>query len=150
MNKPIDPGAPKRKYTGVTRTELVLVSIGVALVIGLYGFAARQQIKRIPTITVPIVGEWQASDKPLHLSFFPDKRVVLSSTSRSPSEEKESAAAITTITVPGIYAMGAGGTVGVKLDNGAKYTVEWKALTPNRFDLIDAETQGVTTFDKAK
>lgn len=150
------PQKPKPGIVGVTRTELILVTLGVIAVIFIFGLGARQKINQVATVAVPIVGEWISSDKPLRLVFQADKSVLLTSTQPAqlhPDEtpsEAGSAGADAAATVTGAYALQPGGKVNIKLSNGSRYTLEWKAASPNRFDMIDAATEGVTTFDRAK
>lgn len=148
---------PKPKVTGVSRIELILVCVGVALVILVFGLAARQKIREAPTIAVPIVGEWTSSDKPMRLAFQPDKSLVLTSTNPAqlhPDATQpggaEPAGAGANAPVTGTYMVQPGGKIALKLSNGARYVAEWKASSPNRFDLIDAATEGVTTFEREK
>jgi hypothetical protein len=146
----------KPKITPVGITELVLVCVGVTLVILVFGMAARQKIREAPTIAVPIVGDWTSGEKPMRLAFQPDRTLVLTSTSPSQLHPEPGATETSApvggpgAPVTGTYVVQPGGKIAIKLNNGARYIAEWKATSPNRFDLIDVATEGVTTFDREK
>jgi len=123
---------------------LVLTIVGVVTVTALYGIVQRATDLWVAKVDVPIVGEWRAEGRPWRIVFRPDKTVDLDA-----SDPAQSNAVDARLLGPGVYWLGSGGKVAVKMKTGKIYTVEWKALSPNRFDLIDAETEGVTTFDKA-
>ena len=50
--------------------------------------------------------------------------------------------------VTGKYQVVQGGKVGIQLMNGTKYTTTISPGNPNRFDLVDSATEGVTTFER--
>ena len=50
--------------------------------------------------------------------------------------------------VEGKYQLSEGGKVYVQLSNGKKYTTMIQPQNKNRFDLIDSDTDGVTTFER--
>jgi hypothetical protein len=118
--------------------------------------AARQKIREAPTIAVPIVGDWTSSDKPIRLAFQPDRTLVLTSTNPSQlhpdagSADASAPASGASAPLTGTYIVQPGGKIAMKLSNGARYTAEWKASSPNRFDMIDGATEDVTTFDREK
>jgi hypothetical protein len=148
------PQKPKPQVMGVSRTELILVCLGVVAVIFIFGLGARQKINQVATVAVPIAGEWISSEKPLRLVFQVDKSVLLTSTSPAQLHPDDlsgagTVGADTAATVTGAYSVQPGGKVNIKLNNGARYNIEWKASSPNRIDVIDATNEGVTTFDRA-
>jgi len=139
------PDKPKE----VTPKELAFVTLGVIAVIVLYGVAARQSIHKAATIDVPIVGEWLAEGKPWRIVFRPDKTVDMSAAESSSSSAAEPSAAEAAHSGPGAYSLQPGGVLRIQLNNGRIFKAEWKAISPNRFDLIEGDTEGVTTFDRA-
>ncbi|WOJ89613.1 hypothetical protein RZS28_17800 [Methylocapsa polymorpha] len=132
----IDPNKP----LGATRREIIYVSLGVFAVIGVYGLAARQSIRAAPKVNVPIVGEWLATGKPWRLVFRQDRTLDMSFDVDSEPGKL----------VVGSYQLDSTGWVKLKLENGRGFTTNLKTQTPSRFDLIDAETEGVTTFERAQ
>jgi hypothetical protein len=137
--------APKE----VTGKEMIFVTLGVIAVIGLYGVAARQSIHKAATVNVPIVGEWQAEGKPWRIVFRPDHTIDMNSTSSTRPGAAEPSAQDASLSGPGAYSLEPGGMLKIKMKNGRTFMAEWKAISPNRFDLIEGDTGGVTTFDKA-
>lgn len=132
--RPIDPNKP----LGATRREIIFVSLGVFAVIGIYGLAARQSIRAAPKVDVPIVGIWISSDKPWRLVFRPDRTLDMSFDVASEPGSL----------VAGSYKLESTGWVKIKLENGRVFTTNLKTQIPDRFDLIDAETEGVSTFER--
>lgn len=133
--------SPRPKQTeplGATRREIIFVSLGVIAVIAVYGFAARQSIHAAAKVNVPIVGEWLSTGKPWRIVFREDRTMDMSfDTAAEPAQ-----------LVAGSYRLDSTGWVKLKLENGKAYTTNLKSQTPDRFDLIDAETEGVTTFER--
>jgi hypothetical protein len=50
--------------------------------------------------------------------------------------------------VTGKYKLTQGGRIYIQLMNGKKYSTTISPINPNRFDLIDSDTDGVTTYDR--
>jgi hypothetical protein len=141
---------PVKNVKEMSFSELMVVVSGVIVIVLVYGIGARQEIHKAATkIAVPIIGEWRAEDKPWQLTFNADK-TVLSATSASPERKNsELSAAEASLSGPGTYFLDSTGSVKIKMQNGRTYSTQLKEASPTRFDLIDGETDGVTTFDKA-
>ncbi|WP_026606855.1 hypothetical protein [Methylocapsa acidiphila] len=132
------PNQPK-KNLGATRREIIFVVLGVIAVIAIYGLAAKQTIHAAPKVNVPIVGEWISTDKPWRIVFRQDRSLDMAfDTSAEPSQ-----------LVAGSFQSDATGRVTLKLENGKGFKTDLKAQSPNRFDLIDVYSEGVTTFERA-
>ncbi len=128
------------KAQGATRREIIAVSLGVFAVIGIYGLAARQTIHTPPKVHVPVVGTWNSSDKPWRLVFRQDRTLDMSFDAASEPGKL----------VAGSYQLDSSGWLKLKLENGKVFTTNLKAESPSRFDLIDAQDEGVTTFERAE
>jgi hypothetical protein len=139
------PDNPKE----VTIKELIAVTLAVIAVIVLYGVAARQSIHKTATVNVPIVGEWLAEGKPWRIVFRPDRTVDMSSTDPARSDSAEPSALEASHLGAGAYSLQPGGTLKIQMKNGRTFSAEWKSISPNRFDLIEGDAEGVTTFDRA-
>jgi hypothetical protein len=119
-----------KKGVPVARVLMVLGTIGV---IGLVLLGTRGMFSQITLHTPPVVGEWESPGKPWHLSFRPDKTVV---SKNGPVQEL------------GTYSINYFGTLWVKLGGGRLYTAELHADMPNRFDLIETDTEVPTVFKR--
>lgn len=136
------PPAPSEKPNGVPVGRLIVIFGAVGL-IGLVALGAKQMISAISIVKTPIVGEWRAANKPWRLVFLPDKTVV---SSTGPSQANSSQA---WTSAPGAYSVDYFGTLWVTLENGRRYTATLTPETPNRFDLVESESAGVTVFERA-
>lgn len=141
---------PVKNAKEMSLTEVVVVAAGVVAIILVYGVGARQAIHTVAAkVSVPIIGEWRAEDKPWRLTFNADRTVLGAATISSEPRNSEPSAAEASLSGPGTYQLAATGFVKIKMQNGRTFSTQLKQDNPNRFDLIDGETDGVTTFDKA-
>ena len=99
--------------------------------------------------TIPLTGEWRAKDKPWRLEFRADKTVVSSKGASQPDAPQA------WTSEPGTYKVDYFGTLWVKLKNGGIYSAvlapppgTMAPPSPNRFDLIESETESVTVFNR--
>ncbi|WOJ88908.1 hypothetical protein RZS28_13975 [Methylocapsa polymorpha] len=116
----------------------MIVIFGVVGALGLIAMGARQLIGAVTIKTIPIVGEWQAAGKPWRIVFRPDKTIASFS---GPAQPGASGG--------GVYSIDYFGTLWVKMDDGRTYTATLMAETPNRIDLIDSSSEGVTVLERA-
>jgi hypothetical protein len=138
----------KRSETGIPVGVLIIV-IGSVGIIGLVGLGAWSLMGMIKLETIPVTGEWQAKDKPWRLELRADKTVVSSTGSSQPGASQA------WTSEPGSYRVDYFGTLWVKLKNGGLYSAvlapppgALAPVNPNRFDLIQSETDAVTVFDR--
>lgn len=146
MARPTMPG----KRTKISALDIVIVIGGI---IGIMAFN-RMSIARLkhslPNANNQIVGEWTSTRGPEHLVFRADQTVSMT-VPAAPAEDNTAAAAPETngpAPVTGKYQVVQGGKVGIQLMNGHKYSTTISPGSPNRFDLIDSMTEGVTTFER--
>jgi len=121
----------------------LIVIFGAVGVVALVFMGARQLIGSISIVKTPLVGEWRAANKPWRIVFLPDKTIV---SSTAPSQSN---GAQTWTSASGAYSLDYFGTLWVELENGRRYTATLMAESPNRFDLIDSQSDGVTVFERA-
>ncbi|WOJ88718.1 hypothetical protein RZS28_12950 [Methylocapsa polymorpha] len=135
-SKSLQPDKPKR-----IPLELMVLGICVLSIFFLNNFSLTREtsLHSNATVNVPIVGEWQATDGHSSIVFRADRTIGVSSAGRSEPAASE----------PGAYTLGSNGTLRLALDNGKNYWATLLEAYPNRFDLIDAETGGVTAFERA-
>jgi hypothetical protein len=86
-----------------------------------------------------ILGEWRDADKARRILFRADNTLGMGPVGSSePGLE------------PGEYELGSAGVVSIKLKDGRRFTANFREFTPNQFDLVDSENQGVKVFVKAR
>ena len=143
------PTLPKKR----AKIQVLDVVIVIGGIIGIMAFnrmsIARLQ-RSLPNANNQIVGEWKSTRGPEHLVFRADKSVSMTLPA-SPAEDNAAPAAPETngpAPVTGKYQVVQGGKVAIQLMNGNKYTTTISPASPNRFDLIDSATEGVTTFER--
>jgi hypothetical protein len=151
------PTLPKKR----AKIQVLDVVIVIGGIIGIMAFnrmsIARLQ-RSLPNANNQIVGEWKSTRGPEHLVFRVDKTISMT-VPASPAEDNAAPAAPETngpAPVTGKYQVMQGGKVAIQLMNGNKYTTTISAGdpekkipgNPNRFDLIDSATGGVTTFER--
>ncbi|WP_036257649.1 hypothetical protein [Methylocapsa aurea] len=139
--------SPPDKPAEVMPRGVLLTIVGVIGVTALYGFAQRTIDYGVPKIDVPIVGEWRAEGKSWRMAFYADKSLEMNADSAQ-TASNETSGAQASLSGPGKYWLGLNGKVAIKLRNGKVLNAVWKPISPNRFDLIDVDTEGVTTFDR--
>jgi hypothetical protein len=153
MARPTPPG--KRTTPPGTRAKIKALDVVIVIggIIGIMAFnrmsIARLQ-RSLPNANNQIVGEWTSTRGPEHLVFRADKTVSMTIPANPAADNAASAAPETSGPAPvtGKYQVVQGGKVGIQLMNGNKYTTTISPGNPNRFDLIDSATDGVTTFER--
>jgi hypothetical protein len=142
---PPRPPAKRR----ITVLEAVIVVVGFLAIIGYNRLNLVRLQRSLPNVNDKIVGEWKAERGPEHLVFRSDDSVTLTVPAH-PAEGNGSAADETSGPPPvtGKYKLTQGGRIYIQLMNGKKYSTTISPINPNRFDLIDSETDGVTTYDR--
>lgn len=141
---------PGKKKTPVL--EIFVVVLGVLAIMGYNRMTIARLARTIPNVNSEVVGEWKSTRGPEHLVFREDKSVTLfvpvpgevSGSTGAASEAASSPA------VPGKYQIAQGGKIFVELMNGNKYSTTISPQARDRFDLIDARTDGVTTYERVK
>ena len=143
------PTLPKKR----AKIQVLDVVIVIGGIIGIMAFnrmsIARLQ-RSLPNANNQIVGEWKSTRGPEHLVFRVDKTISMT-VPASPAEDNAAPAAPETngpAPVTGKYVVVQGGKLSIQLMNGTKYTTTISPGSPNRFDLIDSATEGVTTFER--
>lgn len=131
------------KSKGIPASRMIMI-FSVIGFLGLVFLGARQMISTVTLVSIPIVGEWQATDKPWRVDFRPDNTLVSSTGSAQPK------AAEAWTSGPGVYSVDYFGTLWVTLNNGKKFTATLTTETPNRFDLIESGVESVTVFERAQ
>jgi hypothetical protein len=146
MARPSPPGKRKR----ISLLEWIIVIGGVTLIIGYNRINLARLQRSLPNVNSKIVGEWKAERGPEHLLFRTDESVSLTLPGPATGDNTAEAAADTSGPPPvtGKYKLTQGGRIYIQLMNGKKYSTTISPINPNRFDLIDSETDGVTTFDR--
>jgi hypothetical protein len=147
MARPAPSG--KRK---IPVLEIVVVVIGFLAIMGYNRIAISRLARTMPNVNSQVVGEWKSTRGPEHLTFRADKSVSMTIPA-SPAEPNSAQTAPPTngpAPVPGNYVLAQGGRIIVELMNGKKYSTTISPQSPDRFDLIDSATDGVTTFERLK
>jgi hypothetical protein len=134
------PKKPPREGIPLGRILIAVSIFGGALLIFM---GTRTLTERVKLDTVPIAGEWQAQRKPWRVEFKPDNTVV-SSTGPSPPDASQ-----LWTSGKGKYKLDYFGTLWVTLDDGKVFMATLSPEMPNRFDLIEQATEGVTVFERA-
>lgn len=178
MARPTPPGkrtTPPGNRTRIGTLDIIIVIVGIVGIIGFNRLSIARLQRSLPNANTQIVGEWKAQYGPEHLIFRPDKSVSLilvpaaaqaapaPAVPQPPAPPQTEAAAPTVpeassaapqaapmvpAPVTGNYQLTEGGKIYIKLSNGKKYTTIIKPDNKNRFDLIDSDTEGVTTYDR--
>jgi hypothetical protein len=146
MARPTQPG--KRTKIGVL--DIVIVIGGIVGIMAFNRLSIARLQRSLPNVNSQIVGEWTSTRGPEHLVFRVDKTVSMIVPAH-PAEDSTATAAPETNTpapVTGKFQIVQGGKVAIQLMNGNKYTTTISPGNPNRFDLVDSATQGVTTFER--
>jgi hypothetical protein len=146
MAPPPQPG--KRSRFGVL--EIIVVVAGFIAIIGYNRLSIARFQRSLPNANSQIVGEWKSSHGPEHLVFRADKSVsmIIPSPPADGSAADGAPATNGPAPVTGMYKLSEGGKIYVQLMNGKKYSTIISPANPNRFDLIDSDTDGVTTFER--
>ncbi len=146
MAPPSPPGKRKR----ISLLEWIIVIVGFTAIIGYNRINLARLQRSLPNVNSKIVGEWKAERGPEHLLFRTDESVSMTVPGPAAGDNVAEAAADTSGPPPvtGKYKLAQGGKIYIQLMNGKKYSTTISPINPNRFDLIDSETDGVTTFDR--
>jgi len=140
MSTPTEtPKKAPRQGIPLERILLVLSIFGVA---GLIFIGVRTLTERVKLDSVPIAGEWQALRNPWRIEFRPDKTIVSSNGPSQPGAAQASTSG------KGNYKVDFFGTLWVTLDNGKVFSAALSPQMPDRFDLIESATEGVTVFER--
>lgn len=146
MARPTQPG----RRTKIAALDIVIVIGGILGIMAFNRMSIARLQRSIPNVNSQIVGEWTSTRGPEHLVFRVDKTVSMT-VPANPAEDSTAPAAPETngpAPVTGKFQVVQGGKVAIQLMNGNKYTTTISPGNPNRFDLIDSATQGVTTFER--
>ena len=153
MARPTPPG--KRTTPPGTRAKIKALDVVIVIggIIGIMAFnrmsIARLQ-RSLPNANSQIVGDWTSTRGREHLVFRADKTISMTVPANSAEDSAPPAAPEPNGPAPvtGKYQVVQGGKVAIQLMNGNKYTTTISPASPNRFDLIDSATEGVTTFER--
>lgn len=165
MARPTSPG----KRTRMRTLDIVLVVGGILGIMAFNRMSIARLQRSIPNANSQIVGEWKSTRGPEHLIFRADKTISMISApapaqgntapavpqteGSAPAAPDSSAQAPTApetaAPLVGKYQLSEAGKVYLQLSNGKKYTTTIPPENRNRFDLIDSDTDGVTTFERA-
>lgn len=141
---------PPGKRAKIAVLDVVIVIGGIIGIMAFNRMSIARLQRSLPNANSQIVGEWKSMRGPEHLVFRADKTVSMT-VPTNPADESAAPAAPETngpAPVTGKYVVVQGGKVAVQLMNGTKYTTTISPGSPNRFDLIDSATEGVTTFER--
>jgi hypothetical protein len=155
MAWPTLPGKGKRTTPPGTRAKIKALDV-VIVIGGIVGIMAFNRVNiaklqhSLPNANSAIVGEWTSTRGPEHLVFRADKTVSMTVPANPPEDNAAPAAPETNGPAPvtGKFQVLQGGKVGIQLMNGTKFTTTISPGNPNRFDLVDSATDGVTTFER--
>ena len=153
MARPTPPGkrtTPPGKRAKIKVLDVVIVIGGIIGIMAFNRMSIARLQRSLPNANSQIVGEWTSTRGPEHLVFRADKSVSMT-VPANPAEGNAAPAAPETngpAPVTGKYQPLQGGKVVIQLMNGNKYTTAITPGNPNRFDLIDSATEGVTTFER--
>jgi hypothetical protein len=164
--------ASSGKRTRIKILDIVLIIGGVVGIMAYNRMSLARLQHSLPNANSQIVGEWQSTRGPEHLVFRADKTISMTSAPApapnpapnkavAPEAQAEGSAlaapgsgalapAAPEIAAPvvGNYKLSEAGRVFLQLSNGKKYSTTIQPSNKNRFDLIDSDTDGVTTFER--
>ncbi len=141
---------PPGKRAKISVLDVVIVIGGVVGIMAFNRINIAKLQHSLPNANSQIVGEWTSTRGPEHLVFRADKTVSMTVPAIPPEGNAAPGAPETNGPAPvtGKYQPLQGGKVAIQLMNGNKYTTAISPGNPNRFDLIDSVTEGVTTFER--
>jgi hypothetical protein len=142
------PPSPPGKRRRITLLEAIIVIGGFLAIIGYNRISIRRLQQSLPNVNSKIIGEWKSERGPEHLLFRTDDSVSMTVPAEGANNAGATADASGPPPVTGKYKLYQTGKIYIQLMNGKKYHTTISPINPNRFDLIDAETDGVTTFDR--
>lgn len=131
------PSSIPAKKENRALAPLIGVAIFVLIGVAVTGIVEQRSLQTNGSVTSSaLLGEWRTADGAARLLFRPDKTLSMSGAAgQSGSEDGE-------------YELQSAGVVLVNLKNGKRFAAHFREFTPNQFDLVDAETQGVRVFAK--
>ena len=138
------------KRTKISALDIVIVIGGIIGIMAFNRVSIAKLQRSLPNANSEIVGEWTSARGPEHLVFRADQTISMT-VPATPAEDNTAPAAPETngpAPVTGKYQVVQGGKVAIQLMNGNKYSTTISPGNPNRFDLIDSTTDGVTTFER--
>ena len=164
------PPKPPQNRVRIKVLDILLI-IGGFLGIMAYNRLSISRLERsLPNANNQIVGEWKSTRGPEHLIFRPDKSLSLIVVEAAPATDHPASPApapetTTPATEPpaqtaapaepppspaivGKYQLSQAGKIYLQLSNGKKYTTTIQPSNHDRFDLIDTDTEGVTTYER--
>ena len=171
------PPKPPQNRVRIKVLDILLI-IGGFLGIMAYNRLSIARLERsLPNANNQIVGEWKSTRGPEHLIFRPDKSlsliVVAAAATDHPAPAPETTAPATEPSaqtgapagepsaqtaapaessssppIVGKYQLSQAGKIYLQLSNGKKYTTTIQPSNKDRFDLIDTDTEGVTTYER--
>jgi hypothetical protein len=164
MARPASPG----KRTRIKILDIVLIVGGFLGIMAYNRMSITKLQHSIPNANSQIVGEWKSTRGPEHLVFRADKTISMTSApAPAPGEAAAAvvqtdgsapaapdsnavapAAPVSAAPVVGKYQSSEAGKVFLQLSNGKKYSTTIEPSNKNRFDLIDSDTDGVTTYER--
>ncbi len=134
------PLLPAKKSKGGSLAPMIGVAIFVLIGVAVTGVMEQRSLQTNGAISSSgILGEWRAADKTARILFRADKTLGMSFDGSSDAAALE----------PGEYQLESAGVVSIRLKNGRAFTATFREFTPNQFDLVDSENQGVRVFAKA-
>jgi len=142
------PPRPPGKRRRISVLEAVVVVVGFLAIIGYNRLNLVRLQRSLPNVNDKIVGEWKSERGPAHLLFRSDDSVSMTLPPAAAGDESGAGGASGPPPVTGKYKLTQGGRIYIQLMNGKKYHTTISPINPNRFDLIDSETDGVTTYDR--
>jgi hypothetical protein len=172
MARPAPSGkgtTPPGKRTRIGLLDIFVVILGVVFIIGYNRLSIAKLQRSLPNANSQVVGEWKSTRGPEHLVFRADKTVSLTvvptlapanTVPAAPQTEGAAPAAPESGTAAapaapespaplvGKYQLSEAGRIFVQLSDGKKYTTTITPQNKNRFDLIDSDTDGVTTYER--
>ena len=134
--------APEKKPREGIPLERILIAVSIFGVVLLLYFGISILTERVKFSSVPVVGEWQAQRKPWRIEFKPDNTIISSTGPSQPGATPGGTPG------SGKYKIDYFGTLWVTLADGKVFKATLSPEMPNRFDLIEMDTEDVTVFDR--
>jgi hypothetical protein len=133
---------PKKPPREGIPLERILIALGLFGVVILVFMGVRTLTERVKLDAVPIAGEWQAQRESWRIEFKPDNTIVSSTGPSRPDASQPWTSG------KGKYKVDYFGTLWVTLGDGKVFKATLSPEMPNRFDLIEMATEGVTVFER--
>lgn len=133
---------PQKKPRQGVPLERVIIALSLVGIAALLFFGISTLAPRVKLSTVPVAGAWQALRQPWRMEFKPDNTILSYNGSSQADVSNPGTAG------KGTYKVDYFGTLWVTLDNGKVFQSTLNPEMPNRFDLIQVDTQSVTVFNR--